>query len=77
MGPKLPRVTGPQVVRALQGCGWYPDRQRGSHVQMRNPDRPGMRVTVPVHAGETLKLSTLKTILDQAGLSTAEFVKLL
>lgn len=77
MSPKLPRITGAEVIRALRRTGWYPERQKGSHIHMRHPDRLGMRVTVAVHAGETIKLATLRTILDQAGLSADEFVELL
>lgn len=77
MSPKLPRVTGSEVMKALQRTGWYADRQKGSHVHMRHPDRPGMRVTVAVHAGETIKPATLRTILDQAGLTVDQFVELL
>jgi len=36
-----------------------------------------MRVTVAVHPGETIKMATLKSILDQAGLSLDEFIELL
>jgi predicted RNA binding protein YcfA (HicA-like mRNA interferase family) len=39
-------------------------------------DRPG-RVTIPVHAGVTLKPKTLLSILDQAGVSVDELVNLL
>lgn len=46
--------------------------QRGSHVQLRHPDRGG-RVTVPIHAGETLGPALLRSILNQAGLTAEEF----
>ena len=45
--------------------------QRGSHVQLKYPNRGG-RVTVPVHAGETLGPGLLRSILIQAGLSADE-----
>lgn len=77
MSPRLPRVTGSEVIKALYRTGWYPERQKGSHVHMRHPDRPGMRVTVAVHTGETIKPATLRTILDQAGLTVDQFVELL
>jgi hypothetical protein len=35
------------------------------------------RVTVPRHAAKTLKLATIASIIDQAGLTTEEFAKLL
>jgi predicted RNA binding protein YcfA (HicA-like mRNA interferase family) len=36
-----------------------------------------MRITVAVHAGETIKPKTLQSILKQAGLSVTEFQELL
>jgi hypothetical protein len=48
----------------------------GSHVILHHADRPG-RVTIPVHAGVTLKPKTLLSILDQAGVSVDELVNLL
>lgn len=77
MSPKLPHITGGQVIRALRSGGWFPDHQRGSHVYLKHPNHPGKRVTVAVHAGETIKPKTLQTILKQAGLSLADFLELL
>lgn len=69
--PPLPRCTGREVVRALMKLGWMVVAQRGSHVQLRHPTRGG-RVTVPVHAGETLGLGLLRSILSQAGVTVDE-----
>lgn len=77
MGAKLPRITGTVVVRTLRRAGWYVDHQHGSHIYLKHPDHPGMRVTVAVHTGEIIKPKTLQAILEQAGLSTAEFLELL
>ncbi len=66
--PPLPRCTGRQVVRALEKLGWMVVVQRGSHVQLKHPTRGG-RVTVPVHAGETLGPGLLRSILNQAGMT--------
>ena len=77
MSPRLPRITGRDVVRALRRAGWYEHHQEGSHVFLRHADRAGMRVTVAVHPGETLKPKTLQSILDQAGLTVEEFRNLL
>jgi predicted RNA binding protein YcfA (HicA-like mRNA interferase family) len=70
--PPLPRVTGRDVVRALQRLGWVVVVQKGSHVQLKNPVRGG-RVTVPIHTGETIGPGLLRSILAQAGLSGDEF----
>jgi len=69
--PRMPRVTGADVLRALRSLGWVVVTQRGSHVQLKHPDRPG-RVTIPIHAGETIGPRLLGSILTQAGLSVDE-----
>lgn len=77
MSPKLPRITGIKVIRALRRANWFVQYQHGSHVYLRHPDRPDMRVTVPVHSGEVIKPKTLQSILEQAGLTVEEFQELL
>ncbi len=73
---KLPRITGREVVRALERAGFVFDRQHGSHVILVHPQNR-KRVSVPVHAGKIIKPGTLKGILDDAGLSVEEFTPLL
>jgi len=68
----MPRVTGAEVLRALRSLGWVVVTQRGSHVQLKHPDRRS-RVTIPIHAGETIGPRLLGSILAQAGLSVDEF----
>lgn len=77
MSPKLPRVTGNEVIRAIRRNGWYIDHQHGSHVYLKHPERSGMRITIPVHSGETIKPKTLQAILKQAELSVVDFIELL
>jgi predicted RNA binding protein YcfA (HicA-like mRNA interferase family) len=42
-----------------------------------HPDKPRRRVQVPRHAGVILKPKTLRSILNQAGLTLDEFRRLL
>ena len=60
----MPRPTGRDLVRALSGLGWVVVAQRGSHAHLKHPDRGG-RVTVPLHAGETV--ATLSRCLPCLG----------
>lgn len=76
MTPKMPRVTGTEVLRALEWIGWRELRRRGSHVILAHPDKPG-RPVVPLHAGQILPLGTLRSILDAADLDGDELRKLL
>jgi len=68
-------VSGREVVAALSRAGYEKDRQRGSHVVMRQTVYPHRRITVPDH-GEIAK-GTLRAIIRQAGLTAEEFTALL
>ena len=74
--PKLPVVSGREIVKALKRAGFEVLRQRGSHVVMiRRSDK---RVAVvPVHGGKDVLPETLRAILRQAGLTPEEFKRLL
>ena len=74
---RLPRVSGKEAERALLKAGWYLHHSKGSHFYYKHLDRLGVRVDVPIHAGEILAPKTLKSILEHAGLSVEEFIKLL
>ena len=69
--PPLPRITGRELVRALGKHGWVVVVQKGSHAQLKHPSRSG-RVTVPLHAGETIGPGLLRSILSQAGVTVEE-----
>jgi predicted RNA binding protein YcfA (HicA-like mRNA interferase family) len=56
----------PGVLRALKSDGWEEVAQKGSHVQLKHPSKPG-RVTVP-HPKRDLPIGTLKSIEKQAGI---------
>ncbi len=70
--PKLPRVSGAEVVRALQRMGFAVARQRGSHIVLR---RGSSGCVVPNH--RELKTGTLAGVLKQAGVSVEDFLKAL
>jgi len=56
--PKLPVVSGADVVRALEHLGFVVIRQRGSHIMMR---RGSSGCVVPNH--RELKIGTLVGLL--------------
>lgn len=65
--PRLPRVSGAQIVRALERLGFVIARRRGSHIVMRR----GANGCVPDH--REVKLGTLVGLLKQAGVTADEF----
>lgn len=71
----LPVVSGRDVVKALAKVGFVFDRQKGSHMILRQETSPFRRLTVPDH-NEVAK-GTLRSIIRQAGLTVDEFVDLL
>lgn len=62
--PKLPVLSGAELVRALERIGFEQVRQRGSHVVLR---RGGAGCVVPMH--REVKTGTLAGILRQAEVS--------
>lgn len=75
MSPRMPRITGAELVRALVRAGFVVVRVRGSHHYLRRPG--GRLVTVPVHSGETIGPRLLGYILEQAELTVDELNELL
>ena len=73
--PKLPAVTGNEVVHALEKVGFQAVRQKGSHVRMQHED--GRVVTIPVHAGKNVGRGLLRKILRDADITREEFIDLL
>jgi predicted RNA binding protein YcfA (HicA-like mRNA interferase family) len=72
---KIPTdLSGRALVRALEKVGFVVKRQRGSHIILRRGNPPG-RVVVPDH--KNLRVGTLRTILNAAGLTVEELLKLL
>ncbi|HMC26237.1 MAG TPA: type II toxin-antitoxin system HicA family toxin [Verrucomicrobiae bacterium] len=74
MSPRLPVLKPREVLRALQRAGFEIHHQSGSHAQLRHPDKPHLRVTVPRHDRFDLPTPVLKSILRQAELSVEEFL---
>lgn len=66
--PKLPRLSGEELIRILERYGYEQVRSRGSHVRLYPPAGSGLKkLTVPLH--RELKTGTLSNIMKDAGLS--------
>jgi predicted RNA binding protein YcfA (HicA-like mRNA interferase family) len=55
------------LMKLLEKDGWYNFRQKGSHIQLKHPTKPG-KVTVPFKGSGDIPKGTLGSILRQAGL---------
>jgi predicted RNA binding protein YcfA (HicA-like mRNA interferase family) len=71
---RLPQVSGRDCVQAPEKTGFFLIRQKGSHIILRRQD-PFAQLVVPDH--KELDKGTLRAIIRQAGLSVAEFTRLL
>ena len=69
----LPNVSGRKVVQALVKLGYEKDRQKGSHIVMRQLSSPHRRIVVPDH--KEVAKGTLRAIIRHAGLTVEEFTK--
>lgn len=67
--PKLPHLSGAEIIRALERLGFTRVRQKGSHVVMR---RGSSGCVVPLH--REVKAGTLAGLLRQAGVPADEFI---
>lgn len=72
---KIPTdLSGRDLIRALEKVGFVVMRQRGSHVILRR-NHPAARVVVPDH--KSLRVGTLRAILNSAGMSVEDLLNLL
>jgi predicted RNA binding protein YcfA (HicA-like mRNA interferase family) len=70
--PKLPVLSGKDMIRALEKDGFLIVRQKGSHVSLQK----GIHKTVvPIH--DELAKGTLLGILKQCGLTKEDLIDLL
>jgi predicted RNA binding protein YcfA (HicA-like mRNA interferase family) len=70
--PKLPHVSGREIIRVLERLGFEAVRQNGSQVAMRCGSRA---CVVPLH--KPVKVRTLAGLLRQGRVNVQEFLDLL
>jgi len=72
--PKLPVISGKDLIKILSRLGFVIISQKGSHIKMRHSD--GRTAIIPNH--KSIKKGTLKKgVLNPLGISVEECVKLL
>ena len=76
MTPKLPVISGDDLIRALGKFGYVGVRQKGSHVRLRHPSDPQrLPITVPLH--NEIAFGTLRRILRDAGVTIEQLLSVL
>jgi predicted RNA binding protein YcfA (HicA-like mRNA interferase family) len=66
MSPKLPVLTGKEVVRIVEGHGFFFVSQKGSHAKYRNS--AGKTTIIPLHGTEEIGPGLLLQILNDVGI---------
>ena len=73
MSPKLPVISGEELIRVLKKLGYEAVRQKGSHVRLYPPANSSRKpTTVPLH--DELAKGTLKEILSDAGITVEQLI---
>ncbi len=74
--PKLPILSGKDVVKILSGIGFEHIRTRGSHAILKKIDKEKGSKTIPVPLHKELAKGTLKSIMNQSGLTLDKLLEL-
>ena len=59
------------IIKLIEGDGWYLVTTKGSHRQYKHADKPG-RVTIAGHPNDELAPGTLNSVLKQAQLKASK-----
>lgn len=73
--PRMPRVTGNELIAVLVRAGYLQRQGKGSHVVIRSADNS--RGTVVKATGSELHPEILQRVRSQLGLTRAEFIAIL
>ena len=74
--PKLPVVSGKDVIKVLSKIGFVHVRTSGSHAILNKQTEKG-KITIPIPLHKELAKGTLRSIMRQADLALEDLLKLL
>lgn len=75
--PKLPQISGKELVKALQKDGWVKVGQRGSHIKLRKYLEPVGKLTLIIPQHKVIKKGTLSRILKDSNTEIEKLKELL
>jgi len=75
--PKLPVLSGKEMVKVLSKIGFQHLRTRGSHAILSKEDKEKGKITIPVPLHPELAKGTLKSIINQGGLKLDDLLNLI
>ena len=74
--PKLPILSGKDIIKVLSKIGFEHVRTKGSHAILNKQTEKG-KITIPVPLHKELAKGTLKSIMNQTELSLEDLLNLL
>ena len=72
---RQPRVTADEIIKVLRSLGFEKIDQSGSHQKWKH-SLTGKQTIVAYHSGEIIRPKTFKKILEGAGLSVDDFIRI-
>ncbi|MFA6047439.1 MAG: type II toxin-antitoxin system HicA family toxin [Parcubacteria group bacterium] len=72
--PKLPVISGKELIKKLERQGYIVIRQKGSHVRLKNNDPRLKPLTVPTH--KFIKPGLLHKIIRDANMTLEDFLNI-
>ncbi|MBN2570958.1 MAG: type II toxin-antitoxin system HicA family toxin [Ignavibacteriales bacterium] len=73
--PKLPRLSGKELIRIIEKIGFKIVRIKGSHYILKHED--GRKTVIPVHSKEIIGPGLITKILKDCEIQKDELIKLL
>lgn len=75
--PKLPHLSGKELIKAYTRDAWIKVSQKGSHVKLVKYREPVGKSTIIIPLHKTLKKGTLSGILRDSGMPLQKLEELL
>ena len=75
--PKLPILSGKEMIKILGKIGFVHIRTRGSHAILNKQDSVRGKITLPIPLHSELAKGTLRSIMKQAGLELEDLLKIM
>lgn len=63
---KLKNLSVEEIITALEKCGFYILKQRGSHIKLRRINKKGKKETLVIPNHKEIPKGTIKAIYNQA-----------
>lgn len=74
--PKLPILSGKDVIKILSKIGYVHIRTKGSHAILNKQISSG-KITIPIPLHKELAKGTLKSIMRQADMTLEDLLRLI